>query len=29
MTRRVPLGDWPSALRADEDDVKVVIDLAW
>jgi len=28
MTRRVPLSDWSSALRAEEDDVKVVIDLA-
>jgi threonine dehydrogenase-like Zn-dependent dehydrogenase len=27
VTRRVPLADWPSALRAEEDDVKVVLDL--
>ena len=27
VTRRVPLGDWPAALRREADDVKVVLDL--
>jgi threonine dehydrogenase-like Zn-dependent dehydrogenase len=27
LTRRVPMADWPSALRRDDADVKVVVDL--